>query len=156
MSGNALRWSEEQLAAATARISGAVAKAPNQITSTVAGEPVKKRRSKYGNTPTADAAGVKHASKKQSKRYTELGHRMKAGEILLLAREVRFRLPGGVEYRADHVYANQRALEVMAGLVESGDLVVEDVKSPATRNDKAYKIKAKQMRECLGIPVVEV
>lgn len=155
MSGNVLRWSEEQLAQATARISGAVANAPRQITSKVAGDLVKKKRPKYGNTPTTDAAGVKHASKKQSRRYTELGHRMKAGEILMLGREIRFRLPGGVEYRADHVYANQRALEVLAGLVESGDLVVEDVKSEATRNDKAYKIKKKQMRECLGIQVKE-
>lgn len=117
---------------------------------------VKPKRSKYGNVPTTDAAGIRHASKRQAKRYTELGYRVRSGEILMLAREVRFRLPGGVEYRADHVYANQRALEVMAGLVESGDLVVEDVKSEATRQDKSYRTKAKQMRECLGIPVIEV
>ena len=115
-----------------------------------------KRRPKYGNTPTTDADGIKHASRKQAKRYRDLGHLMKAGEILMLAREVRFRLPGGVEYVADHVTANQRALEVMAALIESGDLVVEDVKSEATRKDKAYRIKAKQMRECLGIAVREV
>ena len=35
-------------------------------------------------------------------------------------------------------------------------MTVEDVKSDATRNDKAYKIKARQMKECLGISVAEV
>jgi hypothetical protein len=111
---------------------------------------------KYRNEPVTDANGVRHDSKRQAKRYTELGHRMKSGELLMLGREIRFRLPGGIEYRADHVYANQKAMEVMAGLVESGDLVVEDVKSEATRDDKAYKIKKTQMRECLGIPITEI
>lgn len=114
------------------------------------------KRAKYGNKPTTDADGIRHASKKQAQRYRDLGHLMKSGEILMLAREVRFRLPGGVEYVADHLTANQKALEVMAGLVASGDLVVEDVKSTATRNDKLYKMKAKQMRECLGLAVREI
>ncbi len=114
------------------------------------------KRAKYGNVPTTDAQGVKHASKKQATRYRNLGLLMKSGEILMLAREVRFRLPGGIEYRADHLMANQRAIEVMAGLVASGDLVVEDVKSEATRNDKTYKLKARQMRECLGMEVREI
>lgn len=67
-----------------------------------------------------------------------------------------FRLPGGIEYRCDHMTANQRAIEVMAALVESGDLICEDVKSEATRKDRTYINKAKQMKECLGFPVREV
>ena len=109
-----------------------------------------------GHEITTDADGVKHASKKQATRYRDLGLLLKSGEILMLAREVRFRLPGGVEYRCDHLMANQRAIEVMAGLVESGDLICEDVKSEATRKDRTYINKAKQMRECLGLPVREV
>lgn len=147
-----LRWTPEQLAAHTARIGKAVAAAPTPVGSVA--KPARAR--KYGNKPTTDAEGVKHASKKQAARYRDLGLLMKSGEILMLAREVRFRLPGGVEYRADHVTATPRAIEVMASLVESGDLVVEDVKSPATRNDKLYKVKAKQMRECLGLEVREI
>ena len=148
-----LRWSAEQLAAHTAKLRKAVDSAPMQAA--VDQEP-NKRRQKYGNKVTTDADGIKHASKKQATRYRDLGLLLKSGEILMLAREVRFRLPGGVEYRCDHLTANQRAIEVMASLVESGDLVVEDVKSTATRNDKVFKIKAKQMRECLGLPVREV
>lgn len=150
-----LRWSAEQLGAHTAKLRKAVDSAPRPAQAAVDQEP-KKRRQKYGNKVTTDADGVKHASKKQAARYRDLGLLLKSGEILMLAREVRFRLPGGVEYRCDHLTANQRAIEVMASLVESGDLVVEDVKSTATRNDKVFKIKAKQMRECLGLPVREV
>ncbi len=150
-----LRWTSEMLAAHTAKLRKAVDSAPRPLQVAVDQEP-KKRRQKYGNKVTTDADGTRHASKKQATRYRDLGLLLKSGEILMLAREVRFRLPGAVEYRADHVTATQRAIEVMAALVESGDLVIEDVKSEATRNDKVYKIKAKQMRECLGLPVREV
>ncbi len=150
-----LRWSAEQLAAHTAKLRKAVESAPRPLQAAVDQEP-KKRRQKYGNKVTTDADGTKHASKKQALRYRDLGLLMKSGEIMMLAREVRFRLPGGIEYRADHLTANQRAIEVMSALVESGDLVIEDVKSEATRNDKVFKIKSKQMRECLGLRVKEV
>lgn len=147
-----LRWSAEQLAAHTAKMKQTVDAAPRPLH---VAQPAAKRQ-KYGNKVTTDADGVKHASKKQATRYRDLGLLLKSGEILMLAREVRFRLPGGVEYRADHLTATPRAIEVMAGLVASGDLVVEDVKSDATRNDKLYKVKAKQMRECLGLEVREI
>lgn len=161
-----LRWTPEMLAAHTAKLGKAIAAAPTPVGSVESAKNARARKSldaakvarprKYGNVPTTDAQGVKHASKKQAARYRDLGLLMKSGEILMLAREVRFRLPGGVEYRADHVTATPRAIEVMASLVESGDLVVEDVKSEATRNDKLYKVKAKQMRECLGMEVREI
>ena len=150
-----LRWTPEMLAAHTAKLRKAVDSAPRPLQAAVDQEP-KKRRQKYGNKVTTDAEGVKHASKKQATRYRDLGLLMKSGEILMLAREVRFRLPGGIEYRCDHMTANQRAIEVMAALVESGDLICEDVKSEATRKARTYINKAKQMKECLGFPVREV
>ena len=150
-----LRWTPEMLAAHTAKLRKAVESAPRPAQVAVDQEP-KKRCQKYGNKVTTDADGVKHASKKQAMRYRDLGLLMKSGEILMLAREVRFRLPGGIEYRCDHMTANQRAIEVMAALVESGDLICEDVKSEATRKDRTYINKAKQMKECLGFPVREV
>lgn len=150
-----LRWTPEMLAAHTAKLRKAVESAPRPAQVAVDQKP-KKRRQKYGNKVTTDADGVKHASKKQAMRYRDLGLLMKSGEILMLAREVRFRLPGGIEYRCDHMTANQRAIEVMAALVESGDLICEDVKSEATRKDRTYINKAKQMKECLGFPVREV
>lgn len=150
-----LRWTPEMLAAHTAKLRKAVDSAPRPLQAAVDQEP-KKRRQKYGNKVTTDADGVKHASKKQATRYRDLGLLMKSGEIVMLAREVRFRLPGGVEYVADHVTLTQRALAVIDVLVADGDMVIEDVKSEGTRKNAVYRLKKKQMRECLGLEVREI
>ncbi len=150
-----LRWTPEMLAAHTAKLRKVVDSAPRPLQAAVDLEP-KKRRQKYGNKVTTDADGVKHASKKQALRYRDLGLLMKSGEIMMLAREVRFRLPGGIEYRADHVFCNEYAMGVISELIKDGDMTIEDVKSEATRKDRTYINKAKQMRECLGLPVTEV
>lgn len=147
-----LRWTPEMLAAHTAKMKQTVDAAPRPLH---VAAPAAKRQ-KYGNKVTTDADGTKHASNMQSARFRDLSLLLKSGEILMLAREARFRLPGGIEYRCDHLTANQRAIEVMAALVESGDLICEDVKSEATRKDRTYINKAKQMKECLGFPVREV
>lgn len=118
-----LRWTPEMLAAHTAKLRKAVESAPRPAQVAVDQKP-KKRRQKYGNKVTTDAEGVKHASKKQATRYRDLGLLMKSGEIVMLAREVRFRLPGGVEYVADHVTLTQRALAVMIGH-ENGKVVMQ-------------------------------
>lgn len=114
------------------------------------------KRAKYGNKPTTDAEGVRHASKKQALRYRDLGLLMKSGEILMLAREVRFRLPGGIEWMADHVFATQRGVDAIAELIRTGDVTVEDVKSSATQKNAVYRLKKKQVRECLGIEIKDV
>lgn len=150
-----LRWTADQLAAHTAKMGKAIEAAPRKI-QIATPAPLVAKRQKYGNKVTTDADGTKHASKKQALRYRDLGLLMKSGEILMLAREVRFRLPGNVQYIADHVFCNEYALGVIAELIKDGDMTVEDVKSAATREDKVYKIKARQMRECLGIAVKEV
>ena len=107
----------------------------------------KKKRSKYGNQKTV-ADGAIHDSKREAKRYRELGLLLKAGEIDFLARQVRFRLPGGVEYVADFVYgtANMNPGQVF-------DIEVEDTKGVRTQ---VYRIKAKQMLSEHGIKIVEV
>lgn len=144
---NAIRMTQEQFEAAQRRNKAVAGReCPEQP----------KKRQKYGNVAMTDAEGVKHASKKQAQRYTELGYRMKAGEIVLLAREVRFRLPGGVEYRADHITATPKGMEAIAELVAAGEIVIEDVKSEATKKDKVYRMKRKQMKECLGVEILEI
>lgn len=146
-----LRWTDEQLAAHTAKLRKVVESAPRPVKPTPVAKPLK-----YRNTPTTDAQGVKHASKKQATRYRDLGLLMKSGAIEMLAREVRFRLPGGVEYVADHVTVTPRGMAELSKMIAHGDLTVEDVKSDATRKNPVYRLKAKQMRECLGITVKEV
>lgn len=150
-----LRWTPEMLAAHTAKLRKAVESAPRPLQAAVDQEP-KKRRQKYGNKVTTDSDGIKHASKRQALRYRDLGLLMKSGEIMMLAREVRFRLPGGVEWVADHVTATPRGLEVIAELIRDGDMVIEDVKGAATQKNAVYRLKKRQMRECLGIEIKEI
>ena len=54
-------------------------------------------------------------------------------------------LPGGVKYIADFV-----TLEL------DGSFTVWDAKSSATARDKVYRLKKRQMRECLHIEIREV
>lgn len=103
----------------------------------------KAKRSKYGNIRT-EINGIKFDSKKEARRYTELLELYKAGKIegLKLQRvftlQEAFTTPEGervqaIKYIADFVYE------------QDGITVVEDVKSAATKNNAAYKLKKKMM-----------
>ena len=101
-------------------------------------------RRKYGNNPT-ERDGKHFDSKHEADRYDELMLMLKAGEILGVICQHPFLLPGGIVYRADFVV-----------IEKGGTWRVEDAKSVATARDKVYRIKKRQMRECLGIEVHEV
>ena len=108
-------------------------------------QPEKKApRRKYGNQPT-QRHGRKFDSKHEADVYDELLLEVRAGEYAAIACQVDFLLPGGVKYRADFV------------AMRPGDAgyVVIDAKSEATRKDKTYRLKRRQMRECLGITIEE-
>ena len=96
------------------------------------------KRSKYGNKKTI-INGVRYDSQKEANRAFELAMLQKAGVIKNLERQKRFEIvpktkdERAVFYQADFVYQE----------VESGKLICEDVKSPATRKDKTYIIKRK-------------
>lgn len=91
---------------------------------------------KYGNHKTV-ICGIQFDSKAESQRYLILLDKLKAGEISRLKLQPKFELiPKGngeraLTYTADFQYA------------ENGIPIVEDVKSEATRKDKAYIIKRK-------------
>ncbi len=118
--------------------------------------PTAAKRSKYGATPTV-VDGIRFDSKKEAERYGELKIREQAGDICGLEVQPRFTLyvmttgqqePGGYsvqvgEYRADFRYA------------AAGAVVVEDVKSTATRTP-LYRLKKKMVEAIYGITVVEV
>lgn len=101
-------------------------------------------RSKYGNRKT-EKDGERFDSQHEAKAHAELMLRVMAGELRAVARQVPFRLPGGVVYRADFVTLNR-----------DGTYTVMDAKSEATARDKVYRLKKRQMRECLGIEIMEV
>lgn len=104
-----------------------------------------KIRSKYGNNKK-EVDGILFDSKKEAKRYCELKLLLKAGEIELLERQVRFLLIGAneserkCEYLADFCYI----------ITKSGEYVVEDVKGIQT---DVFKIKRKLMKEVHNIEI---
>jgi hypothetical protein len=109
----------------------------------------KVKKSKYGNKKTV-VDGIKFDSAKEAKRYGELKMLLKAGHIGLLQLQVVYRLEVDgkliCKYVADFEYIQ----------VNTGETVVEDVKSAATRKLPVYRLKKKLMKELLGIEIKEV
>ena len=102
--------------------------------------PTSQTKSKYRNRKT-ELDGVTYDSKKEAKRAAELNLMLKNGEIITLARQVRFRLAKGIEYVADFVYTTK-----------DGQQITEDVKGMKT---DVYKLKKKLMKELRGIEILE-
>lgn len=99
-----------------------------------------KKKSKYGNRKqTYD--GHKFDSRKEMNRYIELKLLEKANKVFDLQLQVPFILleagngERGVKYIADFVYMDA-----------SGQMVVEDVKSEATKKKEAYILKRKMFK----------
>lgn len=107
-------------------------------------KPSSEKRSKYNNIKT-EVDGETLDSRHEARIYKMLRMECKAGKHLGLGRQVPFYLPGGVKYIADFVT-----------LEADGTYTVIDAKSEATRKDKTYCLKRKQMKNCLGINIVEV
>lgn len=103
-----------------------------------------KKRSKYGNIRT-EYAGRVFDSAHEAEVFKQLDFRVRAGDLRGVICQQAFQLPGGVKYIADFV-----------ALKNDGTYDVIDAKSAATRRDKAYRIKRRQMKEVLGIEIVEV
>lgn len=101
------------------------------------------RKTKYGNTETR-RGDKRFDSKHEAAVYEELRLRCLAGEYLGLGLQVPFYLPGGIKYIADFV-----------AFLPGGGYIVMDAKSEATRKDKVYRLKKKQMAACLGIEIFE-
>lgn len=111
------------------------------------------KRAKYGNEKTS-MNNIKFDSKKEAARYTELMAELSAGLIEDLRLQVEYTLQGAyttvdgeriraIRYIADFTYRR------------NGELIVEDVKSKATKT-RVYEIKKKLMREKYGIEIMEV
>ena len=109
-----------------------------------------KKVNKYKNIKVFDEFGNEYDSKKELKRGRELKLLLKAGEIGFLARQVEFQfnINGGkiASYYADFCYTE----------VSTGKMIVEDVKSEATRKLPVYRLKRKMMLQQHGITIKEV
>ena len=96
------------------------------------------KRSKYGNKKTV-LGNVVYDSQKEANRAFELALLVKNGVIKNLERQKRFEIvPKTETERAVFYVADFCYLEI-----KTNKLICEDVKSDATRKDKAYIIKRK-------------
>lgn len=103
-----------------------------------------RRRNKYGNIKT-EVDGELADSKHEAECYKAFQLQVKGGLYRAVLFQVPFLLPGGVVYKADFVTLNN-----------DGTYTVFDAKSDATRKDKAYRIKNRQMKNCLNIEIREI
>ena len=121
-------------------------------------EPEPGRGTKYHNTPTEriteDGTVIKFDSQKEARRFDALAARLQAGQISDLRLQVDFTLQEAYTDTNGH---RVRAIRYKADFTywERGEMVVEDVKSAATRTDK-YKIKRKLLKDRFGIDITEV
>lgn len=103
------------------------------------------KRLKYGNR-RVEVDGIKFDSQHEAAFYQDLMLRVRAGELKTVCRQVKFDLPGGIVYIADFVTIRP-------------DMTIEgvyDAKSPATKQNRTYINKKKQMKACWGIEIREV
>ena len=112
-----------------------------------------KKPNKYRNQPVKTGK-LRFDSQKEAERFRVLEALQKAGKIRQLKLQHTFTLqdayttPEGewvraIEYRADFTY------------VRDGQLVVEDVKSPATKT-QVYQMKRKMLLARYGLTIAEV
>ena len=104
-----------------------------------------KKRPKYGNRKV-EIDGMKFDSQHEADVYFgTLLPSWKCGAYKLLVRQVPFDLPGGIRYIADFVTVSV-----------DGHVSVIDAKSEATKKNRVYINKKKQMKACWGIEIMEV
>ena len=115
------------------------------------------KRSKYGNKKI-EIDGVKFDSVKESKRYQALLLLQRAGEISDLELQPKFELIKSVKF-ADTDRAKS-AIRYFADFAYTdtltGKRIVEDVKSPATKKNTAYRMKKHMMLAIHGVEIKEV
>lgn len=139
-----LRWTEEDLKDYQARQK----QQPKQRS--IVSVPIKQqvedavRRNKYGNR-RVEVDGIRFDSQKEARYYEELMLRYRAGDLKLVLLQVPFILPGPVKYYADFLTIDN-----------DGRFEVIDVKSEATRKNRVYINKKKQMKAVWGIEIKEV
>ena len=138
-----LRWTEEEYADFMKRRAlPCVPAKPSGVS--VADMDLPKKRPKYGNRKV-EIDGMKFDSQHEADVYFgTLLPSWKCGAYKLLARQVPFDLPGGIRYIADFVTVSV-----------DGHVSVIDAKSEATRKNRVYINKKKQMKAIWGLEIME-
>lgn len=104
------------------------------------------RKNKYNNSKTS-VDGITFDSKKEARRYGDLKNMERAGEISRLELQPQYSFAGPFghigKYKADFRY------------IRNGEVIVEDVKSPATAKKTDYRLRVKMMKAFYDIDVLE-
>jgi hypothetical protein len=140
-----LRWTEDDLKDYQARQKRQALPCVPPVPSGVSvADMDRSKRNKYGNR-RVELDGIRFDSQKEARYYEELMLRYRAGDLKLVLLQVPFILPGPVKYYADFLTIDN-----------DGRFEVIDVKSEATRKNRVYINKKKQMKAVWGIEIKEV
>ena len=114
-----------------------------------------RKKQKFGNKKVV-LEGATFDSRKEARRYRELKILERVGEISELQTQYAFVLADSVKFKSEP--RRKPALRYFADFVyqAKGQLVVEDVKSVATRKKDSYRIKKHLMMSVHGIEILEV
>ena len=115
----------------------------------------KSGRSKF-NAQRIEKDGMKFDSVKEYKRYIELTARMQRGEISELRCQVKFALAPKVKLEGEKKAKPELRYYADFTYIENGKFIVEDVKSPGTRNLPGYRNKKHLMKTVHDIDIKEV
>lgn len=119
-------------------------------------KPKTAKRNKF-NAQKVDLDGMTFDSKKEHKRYIELKARQQRGEIFGLEHHTKFELAPKTKIEGEK--RAKPALRYFADFtyyISTGEYIVEDVKSAATRKLASYRNKKHLMKTVFNIDVREV
>ena len=114
------------------------------------------KRNKF-NAQKVELDGMTFDSKKEHKRYIELKAMQQRGELFGLEHHTKFELAPKMKLKGEK--RAKPALRYFADFtyyIISGEYIVEDVKSEATRKKDSYRNKKHLMKTVLNIDVREV
>jgi len=94
--------------------------------------------------------GISFPSKRQARRYCELKLAERAGEITNLKLEPRFPI------FINEIYVGRYTADFRYTVRETGEVLVEDVKSSGTRKDPYYRFRKRAAEAFHGIKILEV
>lgn len=119
-------------------------------------KPKATKRNKF-NAHKVELDGMTFDSKKEHKRYIELRAMQQRGEIFGLGHHTKFELAPKTKLEGEK--RAKPALRYFADFtyyISSGEYIVEDVKSAATRKLASYRTKKHLMSTVHGISITEV
>ena len=103
-----------------------------------------KKINKYHNTKVT-YNGIKFDSKKERDKYIELKQLEKAGIIKELELQPKFLLLDTIHYKSKTYPKTYYKADFTYFDNEKGKSILEDIKSPTTAKDKAYRLKIKML-----------